>query len=456
MRNSNKLFSAGAVLLALLLVSISWAQENLSITVTNSGMGLVRELRSLDLQKGVSTVYLEDIPSKIEPTSLLIESSKKSFVVLEQNYEYDLIDVSKVLNKSLGQEVTIVHPDLGTVIGKLLSAGGSNLMLLDMDDNLQIIPRSDQLKIYFKEYSKNKDSFVLRPTLVWKVQSTASGRQKAHISYLSRGLDWQADYVARLNEDDTRMTLACWVSVNNTSGRSYKNARLKLMAGDINVLSRYRSKSTERAMPTMVMAADKSFEEKAFFEYHLYTLQRPTDLKNNQVKQIQLFPETDSRIKKIYRVESPRWADVNVLVQFHNKKENNLGIPLPAGTIRLYKSDGDELEFIGENRVKHTPKNEKLEIPVGKAFDLVSERKVVKTERPDKRSRKQLVEYTLRNHKETDVEIEVIETVSSRQEIRVLSSNFKAITDKAGQIRFIVPVKKDSQATLKFEYITKW
>jgi len=455
MRSLNNRKFKRVVILGFLAFSIAWGQENITITVTNSGLGLVRELRTLQMNKGTSVVHLEDIPAKIEPKSVLIESIKKSFTVLEQNYEYDLIDVGKVLNKSIGQEVSIVHPELGTIIGQLLSASGSNLMVLDKDDNLQIIPRSDQLKIYFKDYSQNKDNFILRPTLVWKVKSSSSGKQKAHISYLSRGLRWQADYVARLNEDDTRMALACWVSVNNTSGRNYKDTRLKLMAGELNILAK-RGFQPDRVMPMMAKSPEKSFEEKAFFEYHLYTLQRPTDLKNNQVKQIQLFPETESKITKIYRVVSTNPDEVNVLVRFRNSKENNLGIPLPAGTIRLYKTDGDELEFIGENRVKHTAKNEELEIPVGNAFDLVSERQVVKTERPDKRSRKQKIRFTLRNHKDENVEIEVIERVSTHQQTKLLSSNFKAITDKAGELRFKIPLKAEKEVKLEFEYITTW
>ncbi|HID38340.1 MAG TPA: hypothetical protein EYP36_02355, partial [Calditrichaeota bacterium] len=163
MRSLNNHGLKGLVLFTLMALTVAWGQENISITVTNSGLGLVRELRTLQINKGISVVHLEDIPAKIEPTSVLIESIKKSFTVLEQNYEYDLIDVSKVLSKSIGQQVIIIHPDLGTIIGQLLSARGSNLMVLDKDDNLQIIPRSDQLRIYFKDYSQNKDNFILRP-----------------------------------------------------------------------------------------------------------------------------------------------------------------------------------------------------------------------------------------------------------------------------------------------------
>jgi len=452
MKNLNKWITG--IIFFVLSVSSLTAQSNVTITVTNSNMGLVREDRSLDMQKGVHTVNLVDIPSQIIAASVLIESPGRSFTVLEQNYEYDLIDVGKILKKTQGAQILVAHPDQGTVTGKLLSASSANLMLLDSEDNLQIIPRSKDQKIYLKEYSKRKNPFIIKPTLVWKVNTAKSGRQKALISYLSRGLNWQADYVGKLNDDDTRLTLACWVTVNNTSGKSFKDTRLKLMAGDLNILK--KKERGRQMMAVEAMAAKPAFEEKAFFEYHLYTMDRPTDLGNNQVKQIQLFPETSSQVKKTYQVNSHNAAEVWVNVSFENSTKNNLGIPLPAGDIRLYKTDDKDLEFIGENKLKHTPKDEKIDIRVGKAFDVVSERQVLKSTRPSKRSRQQRVEYKIRNHKDKSIDVEIIETLNAYQETKLIDSSIEPVETRSDRFKFIVPVKANRESTLTMEYITSW
>lgn len=446
------------LLLFILSINIStlcFAQEKITITVTNSDLGLVKEKRTLDLEHGVHTFNLEDIPTKIDPTSVLIESNDNTFNVIEQNFEYDLISVDKVLAKTINQDIMVVHPDQGTISGRLLSSSPANLILLDDQDNLQIVPRNKEQKIYLKDYSKKKSSFITKPTLVWKVQAKKKGEHKTQISYLTEGLNWKADYVGQLNENDTQIGLACWVTLDNRCGKSFQNAHLKLMAGDLSRIDKRMSRPVS-GRGLMDLAAEPAFEEKAFFEYHLYTLQRPTDIKNNQVKQIQLFPETKSEISKSYRLDSRSSNKVAVFVSMKNSKEQNLGFPLPAGTIRLYKADGEDMEFIGENSIKHTAKDEKLDIEVGKAFDVVSERKIMSTQRPTKRSQQQTIEYSIRNHKESDVEVEVYERLSTYQESKLLSSNFKPVETRADYIKFKIPVEKDSETILKFEYKTNW
>ncbi|MGD9899193.1 MAG: DUF4139 domain-containing protein [Calditrichaceae bacterium] len=443
------------LVLIIMLPVLSIAQDEVAITVTNSNLGLIREVRSVPMDKGLQTIYLEDIPTGINPGSVLIESANQSFSVLEQNYEYDLISVDKILDKSLNQEIRIIHPDQGVIDGKLLSATPSNMILIDGGGQMQIIPRNGEQKIFLKEYSKTKTNFITRPTLVWKVNSESKGDKKTLLSYLSSGLDWQADYVAKLNENDTEVMLASWVTINNTSGKAYKNARLKLMAGDINLVSDRRA-YPERSMVKMMARDADAFVEKEFFEYHLYSLQRLTDLEQNQIKQIQLFPETKSNVQKIYRVDSAGEISVSVFVILKNSKENNLGFALPAGTIRLYKADGNELEFVGENRIKHTPKDEKLEIEVGKAFDVVAERDVLETQRREKRSQTQKISYTLRNHKNTDIELEILERVNPYQEVELVSSNYKLFEKKANFLKFKIPVKAGEESSLTMEYISRW
>ena len=447
----------GTAVFFLLIVpdSLLFAQD-VAITVTNSNIALVKEVRRMSLQKGVHNINLVDIPSAIRPASVLVESKNKAFDVLEQNYEYDLINVSKVLEKSLGQQIWVVHPELGNKSGKLLSAASNNLILLDDEGALQIIPRSEEQRIYLKDYSKQKKTFITRPTLVWKINSRQKGEQALQISYLTGGMDWHADYVGRLNDTDNKLTLACWVTIDNRSGKTFNKARLKLLAGDIQLVRPQRERRYGTTQVMEMAAKAPAFTEKEFFEYHLYTLQRKTDLKNNQSKQIQLFPETESSVKKIYRIDSNRGDKVRVLLSFKNSQKNNLGIPLPAGDIRLYKSDGDDLEFVGADKIDHTPKDEKLEVTLGSAFDIVAERSTIRSTKPTKRSRSQTIEYKIRNHKKEAVQVEVLQRLSAYQENKLLNSSHKVLEKKANYFKFKVAIKADGEATLRYEYITSW
>jgi len=455
MKNSFKVFSP--IFFLFVWAGLLLAQSDLAVTVTNSNVALINERRSITLKKGIHTVNLTDIPSGIQPTSVLIESMDRAFNVLEQNYEYDLISVSKMLNKSIDQQILLVHPDLGKISGKLLSADSKYLMLLDHEDNLQIVPKSNNLKVALNGYSKRKTRFITRPTLVWKVEALKQGSHPAQLSYLTDGLNWHADYVGKLNEQDSKITLAGWVSITNNSGKTFRRARLKLMAGELNMPKQPRRLRNElSAFYASAPAAKKAFKEKGFFEYHLYSLQRKTDLGNNQIKQIQLFPETKSPVKKIYRVDSRLGVKVHVLITLKNSKQNNLGFALPAGPIRLYKADGKDLEFIGGDYIEHTPKDEKLEIKVGKAFDIVAERNMLKSERPSKNVRKEKIQYKIRNHKKEDVVVQVIQRLNAYQENELLHSNFKVIEKKADAFKFAVPVKANGESVLEYEYMTSW
>jgi hypothetical protein len=230
------------------------------------------------------------------------------------------------------------------------------------------------------------------------------------------------------------------------------------MAGEMNIVPqddyRHRTKSAPRAV--MAMTEETGFSEKSFFEYHLYSLGRKTDIGNQQIKQIQLFPETSANIEKKYRINSYQSDKTSVVVILDNSKKNNLGIALPAGIIRLYKKDGDDLEFIGENRIKHTPKDEKIDIEIGKAFDIASERNVLSSKRPTKRSLSQEVRYKIRNHKKEAVDVEVFEQINQYQEVKLLNSNVKISEKTAKYLKFIVHVKADEEKELHFQYITNW
>ena len=434
------------------------AADDTAITVTNSNLALVREARQLQMTQGEHSFNLIDIPAFIQPSSVLIESKGNSFSVLEQNYEYDLVSASKVLEKSLNQQIRLMRPKAGELKGELISVSSQYLMVLDKNKQLQIVPRSDDLQIMLPEYAGTSGGFITRPTLVGQVKANRGGTHKATITYLTGGMNWNADYTGRLSEDEKELLLAGWVTVENRSGKAFKDARLKLMAGDLHLIksNRRNRPRMDKGMVLETFAAEPAFSEKPFFEYHLYSLDRKTTLANNQVKQIQLFPEIRTPVNKKYIVDSNKGNDVNVVLSLKNSKQNHLGFPLPGGKIRLYKADGKDMEFIGEDAVKHTPEKEDLNIKAGRAFDVVSERRVLKTERPSKRSRRQTVEYTLRSHKKTDVEVEIIEHLNAYQQNKLLSSTIQVSKKQADRFTFKVPLKAGSEYTLTIEYVTNW
>ncbi len=441
-----------SVVFALFLMALPLcAQSDLSLTVTNSDLALVRETRTIQLKKGIQNFLLKDMPSGIDPTSVLVDAKSNGFQVLEQNYEYDLINVNKVLQKSLDQTIWLVDPQLGMFSGKLLSVSDDYLLLRDDEGKIQIVPRNDQQKVVLRNLDSAKTGFITRPALLWKINAQQQGKHTFHLSYLTGGLNWHADYVGKLNKDDNSMQLAAWVTVKNNSGKTYANARLKLMAGKLNLVRRERG-----IYPTKMLmkaaSAESQFKEKALFEYHLYTLQRPTTLKQNQIKQIQLFPESQVPVAKLYEVTSNNPNKVNVYLSFKNSKANHLGIPLPAGKLRVYKEADGDLEFVGEDRIDHTPKDETVKLKLGTAFDLVSQRKEIKTEKIGKIGRKRTVEYRLRNHKKTDVVITVREIIWASETPKLIASDIKPSTVSGRSIEYKVPVKAGQETRFKFTY----
>jgi hypothetical protein len=443
------------LLVSILLTCSLIAQEDIAITVTNTNLGLIREKRTIDLKKGIQEISLVEIPSEIDATSVLVENDSKKFKVLEQNYEFDLINVEKLLEKSIGRRIKVIHPQSGTVEGALLASSRGNIILKDRDEMIQILPRNDKQNIQLVEYESKGPGFISRPTLVWKVDAANSGKHSLNMSYLTKGMTWRADYVGLLNKMDTKLSIAGWVTVTNKSGRKYENASLKLMAGDISVVKPRRPKVEVREMFAQSDAGG-GFEEKPFFEYHLYTLDRKTDLQNNQIKQIQLFPEVESKIKKKYQVRSNNPKKVRIVVSLENSENNNLGIPLPEGRIRIYKSDGKDIEFVGENLIEHTAKNEKLDIELGSAFDIVSERNILSTDRKLKRARRQKVEYIIRNHKDSEVAVEIIEQISPYYEVELHESTIPVRKKTADMLKFLLLVPADQEKTLTMDYSTRW
>ncbi|MFQ6031723.1 MAG: DUF4139 domain-containing protein, partial [Candidatus Zixiibacteriota bacterium] len=388
-------------------------QKGVAVTIYNVNLGLVKDQREIRLPLGIGELRFMDVASKIIPTSVYIRSltDPQRLQILEQNYEYDLLNPQKLLDKYVGKEVKLYYKNPYTEREEIVTA------ILLSNNGGPIFKIRDEITFGYPGriiFPKVPDSLISKPTLVWLLENNFSKTQKIETSYLTNGINWLADYVVTLNEKDDRADLSGWVTINNQSGATYENAKLKLVAGDVNRVREeweYKDKMLRAAMKE-ARPAEPQFKQEDFFEYHIYTLQRPATIKQNQTKQISLVTADNIPVKKellyygarfYYRNRHGRAISnqkVGVFVEIENKKKNNLGIPLPKGTIRVYKHDQEgSLQFVGEDSIDHTPKDEKVRIKLGDAFDVVGSRKQTDWRKIAYDTYEAGFEISLRNHK---------------------------------------------------------
>ena len=424
-------------------------EKSVALTVYHDNLALVREVRTLEIQKGESEVAFQDVAAHIDPTSVYFTSltAPDQVAILEQNFEFDLVNASKILAKYVDQEIELRGKDGLSYSGTLLSASGSEIILRRSDGRIKIVSRG---QVQHMDFPRLPEGLITRPTLVWKLRSTRNAKHRVEVGYLTSGIKWHAEYVAVTNQGDTQLELSAWVSLDNKSGASYENAKLKLVAGDVH---RARRELEPLALAkTMVRAAEPDqFREKAFFEYHLYTLDRPTTVANNQIKQISLFPPTEVPVTKKYSYNGARDKRlVRVNLEFENRKAAGLGKPLPEGKIRVYKRDDDgALVLVGEDFIEHTPKDEKVRVYVGNAFDLVGERVQKERRTISRNTHEETWEIKLRNHKDKAVEITVVERFQPGWEI--LRSTHEYKQKDALTVEFHVNVPKDGETVVEYQ-----
>jgi len=434
------------------------APRAVSVTVYNGDLGLVRDERRLDLQRGVFTLPFRDVAARIDPTSVAFQALRASgrVDVLEQNYEYDLMTPEALLEKYVGETVTLYMPSENgevAVRATLLSMQGGRVF--QIGDSIALNPPGRVVLPSLKGDLRSS------PTLVWTLNSEVAGDQPVEVSYLTGGLDWKADYVATISGDDRTLALGGWVTITNQSGTTYPNAKLKLVAGDLHRAPAERQQLYRAMADAAVAPSAEAFEERAFFEYHLYDLPRPTTIKNNQTKQIRLLEANGVPTERVYLLAGAAWyytqqyggekgLKVGVYQEFDNDRASRLGVPLPAGVIRLYKADRDgTLQFVGEDRIDHTPRDERVRIKVGEAFDLVADRR-----QTDFRViasghvYEEAFEVVIRNHKEEAVTVRVVEPLPGDWDMLSHSHGFEKVD--AFTVRFDVPVPAGGETTLRY------
>ena len=439
-------------------------QQNVSVTIYNSNVGLVKDTRLIDLRSGTHELKFMDVAAKIDPTTVHIKSltNGTGLDVLEQNYEYDLLNPQKLLEKYVGQKVQLatLNPETKKeeiVEAVLLSTQGGNIF--QIGDKIHIGHHGRVL------LSKIPENLIPQPTLVWMLENRSSKPQKLEASYLTSGINWKADYVAVLNKLDTLTDLTGWVTIDNRSGATYQKALLKLVAGDIHRVQPEGRMDYARPMAA-AKEASQQFKEESFFEYHLYTLDRRTTIKDNQTKQMTLLDANQVPLKKLFlfagyphyyyaQDQTSSKQKVGVFLELENSKKSNLGIPLPKGTIRVYKEDKDgSLQFIGEDRIDHTPKDEKFKIKIGEAFDVIGERVQTDYKRLGRNLFEVAFEVSLRNHKTEDIKVLVEEPIPGDWEMLSNTHSYEKLS--AHLIRFDVPVGKDKEVKVKYRIRFKY
>jgi hypothetical protein len=399
---------------------------------------------TMQLKKGLQTVTITGVAQLIDPTTVRLKSTGSTITVLEQNYRYDLATSQNVLERYLDKNVTLWVSDSSMIEGLLRSVAGD--IVVSAGNGIKIV-KLDDVKAF--DLPELPEGLVTRPTLVWNVSSEREGAVATELSYMTGGFNWHAEYTAVIAKDEKSMELSSWVSVQNQSGASFDNATLKLVAGDVNRAIRTPAPRAYMAKTDMLQeTAAAGFEERSLFEYHIYELSGRTTVQNNEIKQIALFEPVTAKVEKRLVYDATRDPDnVLAVIEFTNSDRDGLGMPLPSGTVRVFTRDTDgTIQFVGEDTIDHTPKDDDVRLQLGSSFDLTAERRVMDSRRISDRIREDTIEIDLRNRKEEQVSVTVLERLWGAWDIVRSSDDMKkkdatsaecTVTVPAGEVKTI-------------------
>lgn len=438
-------------------------QKSVAVTIYNSNLALVKDVRAVKLNKGLNAIALRDVSAKIRPETALLRSisAPGSLSLLEQNFDYDLLSPAKMLEKYVGKTVTIAKTNPATGVEtseKATVMSANNGIVLKIGNRIETgLPG----RIIYDDVPKNLRD---RPTLITQVNNYGAQNQTVELSYLTSGLGWKADYVAELNSKENRLDLSGWVTLSNASGASYKNAKLQLVAGDVNQVQRRQPRSMAKSMRGDVMMAEAvaPMSEEGLLEYHLYRLDRPTTIAENQTKQVALLSASGIPTQKLLLLRGADYyyrsqygligskLKVDVYIEFDNKETAKLGMPLPKGIMRVYKQDSQgNAQFVGEDSVDHTPKNETVRLKLGSAFDVTADKKQTDFKKVSKREYKTAFEITLKNAKKTPVTVTVQEPIGGDWRILSESAPHKKVNSRLAQWKIKVPAEGKTKLTYR-------
>ena len=446
-------------------------QTDLALTVYNSNIALVRDVRQLSLPAGMFRLKFMDIAATVNPATVhfrsLTEPNRLS--VLEQNYEYDLLEPAKLLHKYVGKEVTLVrsYQESGTTKREEIKA----TLLADNNGPVWKIGNEIVTGMFAESYRfpEVPANLFERPTLLMSLENSGPRKHQIEASYLAGNLSWNSDYVLTVGRDDKAADLDGWVTLANNSGTAFHNARLQLVAGDLHRIQSGMLRSEDRMYEVAnKAAASPQFAQENFSEYHLYTLGRRTSVEDKETKQISLLNAGGVPVEKLFVVNgqsfyyhnyqnpgAPLKDPVKVYYKFKNDEKSGLGLPMPAGNVRVYQKDSrGGVLFAGEDRIDHTPKDEWLTIHIGSAFDVVAEHKQTDYKSISSHVWEMEFEVTLRNHKDIPITVEVNEPIGG--DWQMLDSSHKYTKTAAFAAQFRVPVEKNGTAVLKYRIRARW
>ncbi len=444
------------------------------VTVYNNDQALVRETRVVTVTaSGVNSLNIENVPAQIDPASVQLVSvpDPTALIPLEQNYEYDLVNSSRLLQKYVGQEVRLITKDGTAYVGTLLNASDT-LVLQNEDGSIDAVNRDD---VVVTRFPKLPNGLTARPSLNWQVQAAQKGKQTVQLSYLTRGLSWQADYIAHLAAESQSMTLTGWIALDNRSGKNFTDARLKLVAGELH--------QAQQRTPVLMKSADRAavptrapqVQERSFSEYHLYDLPRPVTIKTAQTKRVQFISASGVPVEKLYVMDlsniSPvpyrpatdetfgkvQKGNAATYIQFTTGKAGHLNVPLPAGRVQMYQEDSDGAMLLaGEDNIQHTPISQTVRLQMGKAFDITGSREQTDFQKLGRNSMKESFSIIVNNHKAKAVTVKVVEHLYRWNQWTIVDSSQDYKKVDAHTVTFDLPVKANGKATITYTVLYNW
>lgn len=461
-------------LLLLAAASVSFAADP-ALTIYNGGYAVVRETLPIDLKSGLNQVSFAGATAQVEADSVILRdvAGKAEFQILEQSYRNDPVSQSMLLSLFEGKTLEFNRRETNKpdriVTGKVVRSGfvpGGNFVepIIEVDGKLQFSLPGEPV---FPSLGSDN---VLKPTLNWKLNSASSGKIDAEVAYLSRGFTWEASYNLVATDKSDLLDVVGWVTMNNQSGMLFDDAKIKLMAGDVHrVPEGYVTGAGGGAMPmaSRAMMAEKVVTEKSFDEFHLYTLGNPVTLRDKETKQVEFVRATGVKAVRVYeytwsenflRNDGSNPGKVQVYREFKNTEANKLGLALPKGKVRFYSQDGDrQLEFVGEDEIDHTPKDETIRVLVGNSFDLVGEHRMTDSREDDaNRVATHSHEVKLRNRKKEAVEIRVPARVTHGGNWTLTAQSQPHEKKDAQTFEFRVPLQPDEEKVITYTIRYTW
>ena len=440
-------------------------QNDLALTVYNSDLALVRDVRTIRLPRGEFDLRFMDIAATVNPATVHLRSLTEParLDIVEQNYEYDLLEPDKILRKYVGRDVILMRPRQrnGSTVEEEVKArllSYNNAPVWQIGNEIVTGMHADHIR-----FPQLPENLYVRPTLIWSLDNRGAGDHKVQASYLATALKWNADYVLTVSRDDKTADVDGWVTLTNNSGTAFRHARLQLVAGELNRVRQMMRREADMLQEAVAVAAPAArMAQEAFSDYHLYTLARKTSINNQETKQVSMLTATAFPVRKRYVVDgqsyyyrnsvspgSPLKDQVKVFYELKNEERVGLGMPMPAGIVRVYQADSKgSTQFVGEDHISHTPKDETLNLRIGTAFDVIAERKQTDFHKVASNVYEMEFEVVLRNHKTTPINVEVNEPLGGTW--RMLNSSYQWTKPNAWAAQFNIPVAASGSATLRY------